>query len=135
KSRDAGEPLLRLIAECLRKNPSERPRSAATLLQLLGSGQTPRPRFRRRAIIVAAVILVLLAATATYAAIPPQTIASLRTLISRRPAVLHVNRVIVTPFENHTGDPRLEALGPMLADYVGEGLSRIGRLEVLDART
>src|SRR5438874_7111486 len=53
----------------------------------------------------------------------------------RRPAQLHVNRVLVAPFDNQTGDPNLTSLGAMAADWIAEGLSRLSSIEVVDART
>jgi TolB-like protein/tetratricopeptide (TPR) repeat protein len=77
----------------------------------------------------------LLVATGGYLVMPPQLLASARVLMSRRPAVLHVNRVIVYPFDNKTGDPKLASVGAMVADWVGEGLSRLPNLQVVDAQS
>jgi len=136
KRGDADEQLVRLVDRCLSKAAADRP-SADEALKLLELPERAGPLFltRRRALAGAGILAVVLLTIGAYAAIPTQMLASARTLITRRPSVLRVNRVVVTPFENQTGDARLDALGAMVADYLGEGLSRIGRLEVLDART
>ncbi len=43
---------------------------------------------------------------------------------------LDKNRVLVAVFENRTGDPSLDPLGVMAADWITEGLSRTGVVEV-----
>jgi DNA-binding SARP family transcriptional activator/TolB-like protein len=42
-----------------------------------------------------------------------------------------VQRVAVLPFENRTGDASLEPLGTMAADWISQGLTRTGLLEVV----
>ncbi len=43
-------------------------------------------------------------------------------------------RVVVAVFENQTGDPNLAHLGPMSSDWITQGLSQTGLLEVVVAR-
>jgi len=43
------------------------------------------------------------------------------------------NRVLVLPFENRTLDPALDPLGRMAADWITDGVSRTGVLEVVPA--
>jgi DNA-binding SARP family transcriptional activator len=45
---------------------------------------------------------------------------------------LDQHRLVVTVFENRTGDPRLEALGNMAADWISRGLFAAGLGEVVD---
>jgi DNA-binding SARP family transcriptional activator/TolB-like protein/tetratricopeptide (TPR) repeat protein len=45
------------------------------------------------------------------------------------------NRIVVLPFENRTGDPDLDPLGHMAADWVSRGLMQIPSLEVVPAET
>ncbi len=40
-------------------------------------------------------------------------------------------RVVVAAFENQTGDPALAPIGPMTADWITQGLSQTGLVEVL----
>jgi len=40
-------------------------------------------------------------------------------------------RVVVAAFENQTGDPSLAPIGPMTADWITQGLSQTGLVEVL----
>jgi tetratricopeptide (TPR) repeat protein/TolB-like protein len=44
-------------------------------------------------------------------------------------------RVVVMPFDNHTGDPGLDGLGFMAADWISQQLAGTGLVEVVDART
>ena len=44
-------------------------------------------------------------------------------------------RVLVAAFENRTGDPALDQLGNMAANWITEGLSQTGLVEVVDATT
>jgi DNA-binding SARP family transcriptional activator/TolB-like protein len=43
----------------------------------------------------------------------------------------HGQRVVVTPFENRTGDPDLDPIGSMAADWIADGLSRLAGLDVV----
>lgn len=40
-------------------------------------------------------------------------------------------RVLVTVFENQTGDPSLDPVGSMAADWIAQGLSRVDELDVI----
>ena len=50
-------------------------------------------------------------------------------------AVVVPSRVVVAPLENRTGNPALEAVGSMVAEWVTQGLLRTGLVQVVDART
>src|SRR5204862_1478290 len=53
-------------------------------------------------------------------------------LAVRRPASgLNDRRVVVAVIENHTGDPSLDNLGHMAADWVTQGLAQTGLVEVV----
>jgi DNA-binding SARP family transcriptional activator/TolB-like protein len=41
------------------------------------------------------------------------------------------DRVLVVPFDNETGDSALAPIGDMAADWISQGLARIGRLQVI----
>ena len=45
------------------------------------------------------------------------------------------SRVVVAPLENSTGDPALDPVGSMVAEWVTQGLLRTGLVQVVDART
>jgi DNA-binding SARP family transcriptional activator/TolB-like protein len=47
-----------------------------------------------------------------------------------RAPMLHPQRVVVVPFENRTGDPALDPIGPMAADLIRQGLLQTGLVEV-----
>ena len=46
-------------------------------------------------------------------------------------STLERNRVVVAIFENQTGDTSLDPLGKMAADWITEGLTRLGSVEVV----
>ncbi len=48
---------------------------------------------------------------------------------------LIAKRVLVVPFENRTGDPSLDPVGPMAADWITQGLSQTGLVEVVSSMT
>jgi DNA-binding SARP family transcriptional activator/TolB-like protein len=50
-------------------------------------------------------------------------------------AVVVPSRVVVAPLENRTGNPALDAVGSMVAEWVTQGLLRTGLVQVVDART
>jgi tetratricopeptide (TPR) repeat protein len=45
------------------------------------------------------------------------------------------NRVAAVPFENRTGDPSLDPLGVVAADWIGEGLSDLAQVQVVPTTT
>jgi len=47
--------------------------------------------------------------------------------------VLEPNRVLVLPFENQTGDPELDRLGAMAADWITRGLAETGVVRAVPA--
>jgi len=56
-------------------------------------------------------------------------------LVGGRDSELRPERVVVMPFDNQTGDPELDVVGQMAADWITQGLSRIDRLEVAPSVT
>ncbi len=84
------------------------------------------PPPRRRAapsMLVAATALVAVAGALGWVA-----------LRARRPP-LDARRVIVAPLENRTGNPQLDLVGAMVAEWVTQGVARTELVEVVDART
>ncbi len=139
--------LTRVLKRCLEKRPEERFQSAhdlAVALELASSGraaatstpQWPWTKYRLRWVAVAAAL-----ATAVL------TVTVFRASWRSREAVLDaergepassptgsdaasVSRVAVAIFENHTGDPTLDPLGLLTADWITDGLSRLRSIDV-----
>jgi TolB-like protein/tetratricopeptide (TPR) repeat protein len=134
------ERLTTLVMRCLEKDPAKRPQSARDVLQevqTIGrvSGVIPRAPGRRRPVLIGLGIAAMVLVVAGWIFIPRDVVASLRTLARRKPAQHHVNRVVVAPFDNETGDPKLNAIGSLVADWIADGLSHLPSLEVVDARS
>ena len=55
--------------------------------------------------------------------------------LAERGIILVDDRVVVGAFENHTGDETLWPLGRMAADWITDGLQRIGMVQVTPSRT
>ena len=134
KRAEVPRPLAAFVARLLEKDPDARPASADAALAELQQAAAPRRRPVVRWVGGAGAALCVLA-VAGYLFVPKQLLASARILLTRKPATLRVNRVIVVPFDNQTGDATLASLGAMTADGVSEGLSRLPNLEVVDSRS
>ncbi|HET7710442.1 MAG TPA: protein kinase, partial [Thermoanaerobaculia bacterium] len=142
---DVPAALASLVMRCLEKDALKRPQNADELLQSLEGALTPalgtistraQPRSRRWARVgTIAVVAILVAAGGGLAFAPRDRLAMAMALMRRQPPTLHPDRIIVTPFENQTGDQKLDPLGAMAADWLAQGLSAIGGLQVVDART
>jgi tRNA A-37 threonylcarbamoyl transferase component Bud32/Flp pilus assembly protein TadD/TolB-like protein len=114
----------------VRKSMDERPEqryadagdlAAEVRRHVRGEGVGARRAFfrRGRGVAAAAAVLVVLA-LASY-------------VVSARSAApaLDPQRVVVAPFENHTGDPALDAVGSMAADWIVQGLSQASLAQVV----
>lgn len=53
----------------------------------------------------------------------------------RQGPALDSSRIVVVPFENRTGDPLLDPVGQMAAEWITHGLSRTGLVGVVDAQS
>jgi tRNA A-37 threonylcarbamoyl transferase component Bud32/TolB-like protein len=134
-----------LVMHCLAKDPNDRPHSANDVVATLrrastasGSAQRARPApSRRRWARIGTAVVIALGASAVsgWLLLPADLRATVHTLFTRAPATLRVNRVVVSSFRNETGDPKLATLGALVADYLSEGLARLGSLHVVDAGT
>lgn len=115
--------------------PPGEPVANATVPVPSGSARrTVRPRLRALAT-GATLGVVALVLVAGRELIPAEIRANTLTLLTRAPATIEARRVVVAPLENHTGDPALDALGEMAADWIAQALMRTGDFEVVDPRT
>jgi TolB-like protein len=111
------------IARAMSSNPADRFATASDFSKALAE-QAIVTRQRKRV-----PQLVAIAAAAVLVAVTGFTI--LRT----RAVDPVAKRVLVSRFENRTGDPSLDVLGEMAADYVARGLAETRLVEVIDGRT
>jgi TolB-like protein len=115
-----------ITSEGVRRTDAAEPKSAEAVGP--GSGGAVDARAGRarwtsqRIAVVGAVAVLALAGMATIAtwASGPEVVA---------------NRVAVVPFENRTGDPSLDPLGVVAADWIAEGLSDMGEVQVVPTTT
>ncbi|MEJ2186580.1 MAG: serine/threonine-protein kinase, partial [Gemmatimonadota bacterium] len=108
--------------------PADRPRTAAALIAELDRIATPARRARepgrkRRGLAIGAgVAVVAIAGAALIWGIRGQR---------PSPTTAAANQVMVLPYDNRTGDASLDPVGAMVAEWVTEGLSRTGVVQVV----
>ncbi len=71
--------------------------------------------------------MVLLITAVTVIAV----VASIIFIIQQQRSTFIVNRIVVVPFENKTGDESLDMLGQMAAEMITQGMSQISELEAV----
>ena len=132
---DAPPDVQRIIDRCLEKSPAKRFQGAADLSFALrslvtdGTTKTEVPAAKPRrlwpffaaagALAVAAILAVLLLGDRT----PAEP--------TRSSPDLNPDLVAVAEFENRTGNPELDHLGLMAADWITHGLAQVNRLQVV----
>ncbi|MCX6831838.1 MAG: serine/threonine-protein kinase [candidate division Zixibacteria bacterium] len=120
----------RVISKTLAKDKSVRYQHAddlaADMKQLLSpSGPLPVKRSRRMRIVAPLLIVIVLSAIALI--FKPWELVNK----SSDEATTENRRVVVVPFRNQTGDPSLDPLGKMVADWTTQGLLQTGLAEVV----
>ncbi|MFN9576285.1 MAG: serine/threonine-protein kinase, partial [Gemmatimonadota bacterium] len=149
-----------VVMQCLAKRPGDRPQMADDLLKALdaiGAGATAPHRTasapetapasagtptrrgtpaagRGRRLGIGALVAVV-ALGGLWQLLPARTRGVVKGILLRPTAVADARRVVVVPFSNQTGDPALDVLGDMAADWLTRGIARTGTVEVVDART
>ncbi|HEU5182918.1 MAG TPA: BTAD domain-containing putative transcriptional regulator [Gemmatimonadaceae bacterium] len=120
-------PETRAVIEQIRARPSPNgppPSERGTPLVRTPSDPAPAPSSRRRSVRVArialAVMFLLLAGGAA-------------SIVARQGNDLEARRIVVMPLENRTGDPALEMVGQIAADWIVQGLSRTEVVDVVPA--
>jgi tRNA A-37 threonylcarbamoyl transferase component Bud32/tetratricopeptide (TPR) repeat protein len=111
------------IARAMMPDPSDRFATAGELDKAFTAQvakQFPRRRIRQGVLL--ATLAIAVAATGF-------------TMLRARGSRLSSHRVLVSRFENRTGDSSLDVLGEMADDYVARGLAETRLVEVIDART
>jgi TolB-like protein len=137
KRRDVPPELATLVMRCLEKDPAARPQSAAEIVRVLDEVPTtsgsiagvraPAARRRRGLTMAAGIGAVAIVAIAGVLLVTRE-----RGLDA---AALDADRVVVIPFENQTGDASLEPIGKIAADWLTQGLSQTGLVQVVDPGT
>jgi DNA-binding SARP family transcriptional activator/TolB-like protein len=119
--RDGGrKPVHATPASATPIGPAETP--AFALVPDPGVEPIRRSRSRRLALGAVALVVVVGAALAVRAA-----------KAAHRPELARRQRVLVSVFENRTGDPSLQSLGRMAQDWLSQGLLRTNLVDVVDA--
>jgi DNA-binding SARP family transcriptional activator/TolB-like protein len=122
--------------------PAGAPGSGASVSRARDSGGTQMPsapippvRWGRRRRGVVAALAVLVVSVSAFQFIPGQMRANALVLLTRGPATISDQRIVVSPLEDKTGADHLLALGEYVADWVAQELMRTDQFEVVDART
>jgi len=132
--------LASVIQKCLRKEQDERYRNAGEVLAALESAMVERAvspwislkcSLRRRPWLAAA------SAAAAIAGLVGGYVVLVHDHLSRGgpPPTPDRRCVLVLPFENRTGDPHLDTVGAMSADWIIQGLSETGIVRVIPLAT
>ena len=121
------EPEVLALAERLQREP--RPphavpaRAAEAAVASAAAALTSTPVVQRQSRRVGAALVVAAVA-----------VGALGLLRATRRSELDAQKVAVAVFENRTGDPRLDILGPIAADWLTQGLARTDLVKVADVR-
>jgi len=125
----------RIVRHCIEKEPTTRFQTAQDLgfaLEDLSRQLAARPpghpaaaRPFPRAVWIAVAIAALVALAAALPWLRGRAPSSLPE------AKLNPKRILVIPFENVTGDPSLDAVGRMTADWISQGLLQTEQVEVV----
>ncbi len=115
------------VSRALAKTPADRFHTARQFADALGSGpipaRAPAPRrWRTRVAVPWALIVVILIVVVILSSLDDEL-------------DLTMNRVVVLPLANRTGDTALTLLGSMAADWITQGLQEIDVIEVVPTAT
>ena len=110
------------VTRAMMSDPADRFASAGDLDRALTEPAAATPRRRRtpQRLMIATIAIVV-------------AVTGFTILRSRGPRLSN-HRVLVSHFDNRTGDRSLDVLGEMAADYVARGLAETRLVEVIDAR-
>jgi tetratricopeptide (TPR) repeat protein/TolB-like protein len=136
---DVPPPFRWIVERCLSKKPEERYESTGDLarelknvrehLKEVSTGPTivaPPKKSRKSLWVTAAVVLLIVVII----------VGALGYFLTRpKSPGLDTKRVAVAVFENQTGDPELDSIGRMAADWIAQGLSHTGAVNVVPAST
>ncbi|UCG87725.1 MAG: hypothetical protein JSW71_04020, partial [Gemmatimonadota bacterium] len=117
------------LARALAKAPADRFNSASSFVAAL-EGDAP---YRRTASVTGARRRTWLPVVALSFIAVAAVVVGVLWVLPGTP--LDRNRVLVLPFENRTGDPALNPLGSLAADWIAQGLQEIDVIEVVPTST
>ena len=140
--------LSRIVKRCLTKDPEHRYQSAKDLRNDLeelkadvDSGETFAPQglappvaTRRRGLVTAGVVALVLLLAIVFGGrrlIAPTPVPPPETAAPSAAASLDATRVVVSRFENRTGDTSLDSFGTMAADWITQGLTQVPSIETV----
>jgi serine/threonine-protein kinase len=126
-----------VIARAMAKEPAQRFASVQEFLDALGAGmEVARPKsVRKGKTKVARLASWGVGAAAVFSVAGTTYVVLTRPEAATAAPALVAERVVIAPLENRTGDPSLDQIGRMAADWITEGLHRTGVVDVVPSAT
>ncbi len=100
----------------------------------IGSARKRRRLSTALAFVLGGLLVASLGLTITYLSLDEGTRASLSLVLTRPDAEIDARRIVIAPFENNTGEERLDPIGDLVADQLSRYLGDAD-FKVVDART
>jgi len=127
-------PVAAALQRALSKTPADRFNPVAAFAEALGqlgpagaASTAPAETGMRRPARMRRLVL----GAVTVAAAVAVVLLGRRLLVSGRGSTGSADRVVVLPYENRTGDPALDPVGPMVAEWITEGLMQTGAVQAV----
>lgn len=136
-----------LIMRCIAKEPKNRPSTAGEVVQQLSGmhslpstlrSETPSKQGTRWPVYAAASVVLLVALTVVWRGVrTPDANEARSSAAGISESSMHgddADRITVTTFANETGNPSLDGIGRIAADWLTTALAGTGLVKVIDAR-